>query len=123
MPDVPRNGLPSGAVFVLATTVAATTVSLAMPSVTGNTNYVNGFTITQGPSTATPTLQTVSLTGIAGSTAGMNFALQPSSSVGVTLGYMFNPPIPGSSVGGAVTLAVGSTGTNSVSVNLWGYKT
>ena len=115
---------PSGAKVVSNTTVATTTVSLALAATTNVTNFVQGFTVTSDlHSAAAGAAITVTLTGLAGSTLGMNWVVKLSSTEPINLSQEFVSPLPASAAETAITLAVpGTTSTGNIAANIWGYQ-
>jgi hypothetical protein len=101
-------------------------VGVTLTPSTGRTAYICGISVSAGSASTAITVQ-VTITGLFG---GMqfNWALgAPVTAVGVTgpiLTVPFTPCIPGSAVGGGISVASGALGTGGINndVNVWGYQ-
>ena len=94
--------------------------STALGAVAGTTNYICGFVITSGGSSAATVVTATAAGTITGT---MNFSyVFPSSGQGV-LGVAFPQCIAASAQNTAITVSVpaGGTGTNA-SLSVWGYQ-
>jgi len=113
---------PDGAVPLTASTTGGTaSVTATLAGTTGKTTYIAGFTVC-----ADATSLTIGTTTVTGTVTGTLFYLQSvlaaASGVGI-LTQTYNPPIPASTTGTAISVASPTPGIGgNVSVATWGYQ-
>lgn len=113
----------AGTPVCVANSGANSVVTATMPIVAGKTNYITSLTVTAGGATAAQ-LSQITLSGVLGGSQLYAFAFPAGASLAaVPLQVIFNPPLPASGVGVAITasLPAGGVGNALATVTVDGY--
>lgn len=114
---------PSTPVIKTSGNVAAASAVATMPAVAGKTNFIEGFDITSGGSTAAA-LVLAALTGVLGGTLSYVYGTVAGATlINSPLSVRFSPPLPASAVNTAIALTLPSLGTGNTNaiVTVYGY--
>lgn len=117
-------GVPVGTpVQAFSGNVAAAVATATLPAVANRTNFLSGFDVTAGGSTAGAVVN-LTIAGLLGGTRTYAFAAPIGAAVGATpLVVYFDPPLPASAANTAIVVSMPSLGAGNTNacVNAEGY--